>query len=186
LPRPYEGQHAFTFLYRDDEVPPPTVVTNLQDYIDPDVGPVFFAAVFEGDFQGFAHIAADDAGALGDLIAGPLWNAGIRSHHVAEGRVYRGPIGPMGPTRSTPRFLAICRVSVNQPPLQVMRNIAVSFNEELPFVGASTVIAGFHLLVELGDDDGQALSEHVASLRGIDGVRGVEVAVTDTGPTQGA
>lgn len=186
MPGLYEGQHAFTFLYQDDEVPPATVVANLQNYIDPNVGPVFFAAVFEGDFQGFAHIAADDPGALGDLIAGPLWDAGIHSHHVAEGRVYVGPPGPMGPTRLTPRFLAICRVSVNQPPIQVMRNIAVSFNEDIPFVGASTVIADFHLLVELGDDDRQALQEHVASLRGIDGVRGVEVAVTDTGSTQAA
>jgi hypothetical protein len=57
----------------------------------------------------------------------------------------------MGPTRNTPSFIAICRVTVNQRPLLVMGNIASFFGDELdaygqsqsPFIGASTVIADF-------------------------------------------
>ena len=186
MPELYGGIHAFAFLYQGDEVSPETVVARLQDYVDPNAGPVFFAGLFEGDFRGFVHFAADDPGALGDFIDGPLWDAGIRSHHVGEAKVYGGLRGPKGPTRRTPRFIAICRIFVNRPPIQVMRNIAVSFNEDLPFVGAATVIAGFHLLVELGDDDRQALNVHLASLSEIEGVRDVEAAVTETGPDQAA
>jgi hypothetical protein len=183
LPELYGGTHAFAFLYQDDEVPPETVVARLQDYVAPN-GPVFFAGLLEGHFSGFVHFAADNLDALGDFIDGPLWDAGIHSHYVAEGKVYRGLPGPMGPTRQTPRFIAICRVFVNRPPIQVMRNIAVSFNENLPFVGASTVISSFHLLVELGDDDRPTLNQQVASLSEIEGVRDVEAAVSDTGPEQ--
>jgi hypothetical protein len=195
LPGKFEGVHAFIFLYEEDEIPPTTVVANLQQYIDREVGPVYFASLFEGDFQGFAHIAEDDARALGNLIDGPLWDAGIHSHHAAEGQWYvNAQNQAMAPTRLTPRFIAICRVKVNQRPTLVMRNIATFFGDELdadgesqsPFIGASTVIAGFHLLLELGDDDRDVLNRHVQSLGGIDGVDGVEAAVADTGATQAA
>jgi hypothetical protein len=154
---------------------------------------VFFAGTFDGDFQGFAHIADDDTQAVGDLIAGSLWEAGVRSHYVTEAKYHKNQQGQaMGPTRYSPRFLAIARVYVSQPPTQVMENVARSFGDRLDqygeslsaFFGASTVIGGFHLLVELGDDDRQELDRHVESLRGVDGVGRVEVAVTDTGPTQ--
>lgn len=195
MPEKYEGVHAFLFLYQEDEIPPAAVVENLRPSIDRDAGPVFFAGAFEGDFQGFAHIAQDDTQAVGDLIAGRLWEAGVRSHYVTEGKYHKNQQArPMGPMRNSPRFLAIARVYVNQPPTQVMGNVAGYFGDELdeygqslsPFIGASTVIGGFHLLVELGDDDRQELDRHVESLRGIDGVGRVEVAVTDTGPTQAA
>lgn len=195
MPEEYEGVHAFLFLYQEDEIPPPAVVENLRPSINRDAGPVFFAGTFEGDFQGFAHIAHDDTQAVGDLIAGPLWEAGVRSHYVTEGKYHKNQQSqPMGPTRNSPRFLAIARVYVNQPPMQVMGNVAGFFGDRLdeygqslsPFIGASTVIGGFHLLVELGDDDRQELDRNVESLRGVDGVGRVEVAVTDTGPTQAA
>ena len=195
MPEKYEGVHAFLFLYQEDQIPPAAVVENLRPSIDRDAGPVFFAGTFEGDFQGFAHIAHDDTQALADLIAGPLWEAGVRSHYVTEGKYHKNQLSqPMGPTRNSPRFLAIARVYVTKPPTQVMANVAGFFGDRLdeygqslsPFIGASTVIGGFHLLVELGDDDRQELDRHVESLRGIDGVGRVEVAVTDTGPTQAA
>jgi hypothetical protein len=195
LPEKYSGVHAFLFLFEGDEIPPAALVDNLRPSIRRDAGPVFFAATFEGDFQGFAHIAHDDTQAVGDLIDGQLWDAGVRSHYVTEGKYHVNRHSqPMGPTRNSPRFLAIARVYVNQRPTQVMGNIAAFFGDELdeygqslsPFIGASTVIGGFHLLVELGDDDRQALDRHVESLRGADGVSRVEVAVTDTGPTQAA
>lgn len=191
----YGGVHAFLFLFEGDEVPPSTVVENLRPSIDRDAGPVFFASAFEGDFQGFAHIADDDTQAIAELIEGPLWDAGVRSHYVTEGKYHvNQQAQPMGPTRNSPRFLAMARVYVDQRPTLVMGNIAAFFGDELdeygqslsPFIGASTVIGGFHLLVELGDDDRQALDRHVESLRGIDGVGRVEVAVTDTGPAQAA
>jgi hypothetical protein len=190
----YAGVHAFFFLHEEDEISPETVIANLQQYIDRQVGPVFFAARFEGSFQGFAHVAADDARALGNFIDG-LWDAGIHSHKATEGKFHvNAQDQPMGPTRNSPRFLAICRVTVNQRPTRVMRNIATFFGDELdpngqslsPFIGASTMIADFHLLVELGDDDREALSGHVQSLSGIDGVDGVEAAVTDTEAMQAA
>lgn len=195
LPGPYEGVHVFIFLYEQDETPPAAVVENLQRYIDRGVGPVYFASVFEGDFQGFAHIAQDDARAVGNFIDIQLWNAGIRSDKVAEGQWHTNQQQqPMGPTRNTPRFIAMARVYVNQQPTVVMGNIAAHFGDELDedgqslssFLGASTVIGGFHLLVELGDDDREALSRHVEELRGIDGVGRVEVAVADRGATQAA
>jgi hypothetical protein len=195
LPEKYEGVHAFLFLDEGDETPPAAVVENLRPLVNRDTGPVFFAGTFEGQFQGFAHIAHDDTQTLADLIAGQLWEAGVRSHYVTEGKYHKNQQAqPMGPTRNSPRFLAIARVYVNQPPTQVMGNVADFFGDELdeygqslsPFIGASTVIGGFHLLVELGDDDRQELDRHVESLRGVDGVGRVEVAVTDTGPTQAA
>jgi len=195
LAEKYQGVHAFLFLFEGDEVPPSTVVENLRPSIDRDTGPVFFAGTFEGDFQGFAHIAGDDTQAIADLIDGVLWDAGVRSDKATEGTYHVNPQSqPMGPTRNSPRFLAMARVHVNKPPTQVMENVARSFGDELdeygqslsPFIGASTVIGGFHLLVELGDDDRRALDRHVESLRGIDGVGRVDVAVTDTGTAQAA
>jgi hypothetical protein len=195
LPGKYEGVHAFLFLYQEDETPPAAVIENLRLSINRDAGPVFFAGTFEGDFQGFAHIADDNTQAVGDLIAGRLWEAGVRSHYVTEAKYHKNQQGQaMGPTRYSPRFLAIARVYVSQPPTQVMENVARSFGDRLDqygeslsaFIGASTVIGGFHLLVELGDDDRQELDRHVESLRGVDGVGRVEVAVTDMGPTQAA
>jgi hypothetical protein len=195
LAEKYRGVHAFLFLFEGDEVPPSTVVENLRPFIDRDAGPVFFAGTFEGDFQGFAHIAGDNTRAIADLIDGRLWDAGVRSDYATEGQYHVNHQGhAMGPTRNSPRFLAMARVHVNKQPKQAMQDIADSFGDELdeygqslsPFIGASTVIGGFHLLVELGDDDRRALDRHVESLRGIDGVGRVEVAVTDTGPAQAA
>ena len=194
LPRPYEGVHVFIFLYEQDETPR-AVVENLQQYIDREVGPVYFASTFEGDFQGFAHIAQDDVRAVGNFIDGPLWDAGMRSDKATEGQFHiNQQQQPMGPTRNTPRFIAMARVYVDQRPTVVMGIIAAYFGDELDedgqslssFLGASTVIGGFHLLVELGDDDREALSRHVEELREIDGVGRVEVAVADRGATQAA
>jgi hypothetical protein len=202
MPGPYTGQHAFVFLSEEGDMPLATVIDNLQAYVDsvrqPQVGPVFFASLFEGPFRGFAHIAQDDAPALADFINGPLWDAGItgtRGTYVAEGRwheaLYYGP-RPKGPWRKRHEFLAACQVYVNQPPLQVMRNIATAFedpnrppeDQDIPFVGGSTVFADFHLLIELGDHDREALDGHVASLRAVDGVVRVEVGFTEAVPTQ--
>jgi hypothetical protein len=193
LPGKYDGVHAFAFLYEKDEVPPATVIANLRQYIDPEVGPVYSAFLFEGAFQGVAHVAEDDPRALGSLIDGPLWDAGIHSDYAAEGQWHvNAQNQPKGPMRLTPRFIAMCRVTVNRRPTQVMRNIAGFFGDEVdadgeslsPFIAASTVIAGFHLLIELGDDDREALRRHVQSLSGVDGVAGVEAAVADTQATQ--
>ena len=196
MPAKYDSDiHAFLFLFEGDETPPAVVVDRLRPSIDRDAGPVFFAATFEGDFQGFAHIAERDTKALADLIDGRLWDAGVRSHHATEGKYHVNQQGQaMGPTRNSPRFLAIARVYVNQRPTEVMGNIADSFGDRLDaygqslsaFIGSSTVIGSFHLLVELGDDDRQALDQHVESLRGVAGVGRIEVAVTDTGPGQAA
>lgn len=200
---PYSGLHAFIFLFEEEGATPlATVIDRLQPFVDdalnPQVGPVFFASLFEGAFPGFAHIAKEDSLELADFVNGPLWDAGItgtRATYVAEGRwheaLYHGP-RPKGPWRKRYEFLAACQVYVNQRPMQVMRNIAATFedpnrpleDQDIPFVGGSTVFADFQLLVELGDHDREALDGHVASLRAVDGVDRVEVGFTEAVPTQ--
>lgn len=64
-----------------------------------------------------------------------------------------------------------------------MGNIAAVFDAQDPFVGASTVIGDFDLLVELGGDDRQALIQSAASLRDVAGVARIEVAFADTRTT---
>jgi len=198
LPGPYEGVHVHAFLYAEDKFPLESAIENLQRLINRENGPVFFAGPFEGAFQGFAHVAADDVPAVGELFDGLLWDAGIRSDSAVEAQTHVNDVatamGPRRPTRSRPIFVALCRVYVNQRPTLVMQNIAASFGDDVdeygesrsPFIGASTVIARFHLLVQLGDDDREALDRHIGSLRGIDGVDRIEVAVSEEGPTQAA
>lgn len=195
MPGPYDGVHAFAFLFAEDKVPLESVIENLRRRIDRGNGPVFFAGPCEGAFQGFVHFAADNVPALGELIDGPLWEDGIRTDHAVEAQTHKNGAGVlMGPTRNSPRFVAFCRVHVNQRPTQVLQSIAAGFGDEVdqygeslsPFIGGSTVIARFHLLVQLGDDDREALDQHIGSLRAVEGVDRVEVAVSDRGPAQTA
>jgi hypothetical protein len=192
LPGPYEGVHVFAFLSEEDEFPLESAIGNLQRSVDRERGPVFFAGLCEGAFQGFAHVAADDVPAVGELVDELLWEAGIRSDYAVEAQTHVNISGtPMGPRRRSPRFVALCRVYVNQRPTLVMQNIAAGFGDDVdkygesltPFVGASTVIARFHLLVQLGDEDREALDRHIGSLREIDGIDRLEVAVFEEGPT---
>jgi hypothetical protein len=190
LSDPYGGQHAFVFLGREDDIS--SIIAELQRSgdIDPASGPVYFISAFEGAFAGFAHIAQDDVPALADYLHGRLWDAGI--HHgegAVEGRWHerRDPRPtPKGPTRGLYAFIALCRIFVSQSPFQVMERIAESFGDsDPPFVGASTVIGGFHLLIELGDDDREALNGHVASLNSVPGVERVEAGFAAPGTAPG-
>jgi hypothetical protein len=193
LPGPYVGVHAHAFLFSEDKIPVASTIENLQRLrlIDRESGPVFYAGLCEGAFQGFVHVAADDVPAVGELVDGPLWDAGIRSDYAVESQTHvNNSLIPMGPRRRSPRFVALCRVYVNQRPTLVMQNIAAGFGDDVdedgesrsPFVGASTVIARFHLLVQLGDEDREALDRDIGLLRDIDGVDRLEVAVFDEGP----
>jgi hypothetical protein len=192
LPGPYEGVHTFAFLFAEDKFPVASAIENLRQFLDRENGPVFFAGSCEGAFRGFVHVAADDVPALGELIDGRLWDAGIRSDYAVESKTHvNNAAVPMGPTRNSPRFVTFCRVYVNQRPTLVLQNIAAGFGDEVdeygesrsPFIGGSTVIARFHLLVQLGDDDREALDRHVESLRGIDGVDRIEAALSEGGAT---
>ena len=193
MPGPYEGVHAFAFLVAEDEFSLESVIGNLRRQIDRENGPVFFAGPCEGAFQGFVHVAADDVPAVGELVDGLLWDAGIRTDYAVESQTHKNdaPV-PMGPRRTSPRFNALCRVHANQRPTQVLQNIADRFGDAVdesghsrsPFVGGSTVIARFHLLVQLGADDREALDRYVEVLGAIDGVDRVEVAVSEEGPKQ--
>lgn len=191
MPGPYEGVHAHAFLFSEDKIPVESTIENLQRLIDRENGPVFYAGLCEGAFQGFVHVAADDVPAVGELVDGPLWDAGIRSDYAVESQTHvNNSLRPMGPRRRSPRFVALCRVYVNQRPTLVMQNIAAGFGDDVdedgesrsPFVGASTVIARFHLLVQLRDEDREALDRDIGLLRDIDGVDRLEVAVFDEGP----
>jgi hypothetical protein len=182
VPGPYEGTHGFVFLYEDDLTDPREVVEELREHLDPDKGPVFFAASFEGDFAGFAHFAADDLEGLVDFTGSTLFDAGVRSDYVTEGAVYvSSQSKPMGPKRKSPRYCAICRIRTDDKPKTVLQEIAKAFAEERPFVGAARVIGGFQLLVELGANELETLHEAVERLRELRGVGAVQVGTTDIG-----
>jgi hypothetical protein len=161
-----------------------SIITELRRTgdIDPAIGPVYFISAFEG----FAHIAQDDAPGLADYIHGRLWDAGIHhGEYAVEGRWHLSggsPPAPRGPTRGLYDYIALCRIFANQPPVQVMRSIAESLGDpDPPFVGASTVIGSFHLLVELGGDEREALNGYVAALNDVPGVERVEVGFAASG-----
>ena len=71
MPGPYEGVHAHAFLFSEDKIPVESTIENLQRLIDRENGPVFYAGLCEGAFQGFVHVAADDVPAVGELVDGP-------------------------------------------------------------------------------------------------------------------
>jgi hypothetical protein len=195
LPGPYDGVHVFGFLFAEDGFPLESVIQKLQRFIDREKGPVFFAGTCKGAFQGFVHVAADDVRGIGKLTDGLLWDAGIRTDYAVESQTHENnAVGPKGPRRKSPGFNALCRVHANQRPTQVLQNIADRFGDAVddygesstPFIGGSTVIGRFHLLVQLGADDRKELDRHVELLGAVDGVDRIDVAVSEEGPKQAA
>ena len=150
---------------------------------------MYFISPFEGAFESFAHIAQDNVPELADYIHGRLWDAGIRhGEYVVEGRWHLSgspppePPKPKGPTRKLYDYIALCQIFASQPPVQVMESIAESLGDnDPPLTGASTVIGGFHLLVELGGDDREALNGYVAALSDVPGVERVEAGFAAPG-----
>ncbi len=181
MPGPYEGVHGFVFLHAGGDTPPAEVIENLLEHVDRKNGPVFFARLFEGDFEGFVHLAGDGLLGLVDFIGSELFDAGVHSDVATEGSAYYDGLIPMGPKRKSPRYCAICRVHTTDKPKRVLDAIAEEFHKSEPFVGASRVIGGFPLLVELGSDDEGTLSEAIERLRNVSGVGDVLVGRTDTG-----
>jgi hypothetical protein len=183
MPAPYEGVHGFVFLQDTDPMDPAEVIRVLLEDLDRERGPVFFASLFEGDFAGFAHFAADDIQELANYTGTRLFDAGVRSDFSTEGSVYvKGGSTMLGPKRQSPRFCGICRVPTSEKPRAVLAAIAKAFDESDPFVGASQVIGRFPLLVELGSDDEEELGEAIERLRGVSGVEdGMWVGTADTG-----
>lgn len=181
----YDGIHTFLFVSCDDD-PDARIaeIVKRKGPVDPDNGPLHFASVLEpgGDFCGFAHLSRPTPEEMGVLIAEDLWDAGIRSDYETEGVVHTNSSGvAMGPKRRSPRFCAICRIRVQDRPLQVLRAIAARWNEDDPFIGGSQLLRRSRLLVELGDEDRGALDRHIAILRDFPGVVELKVGVADTG-----
>ena len=182
MPGPYQGVHAFVFLYEGDNPDPATVIEQLQPDLDPEHGPVFFASLFEGDFQGFAHFAADDLEGLVDYTGSFLFDAGIRSDYATEGSVYKNSQGQRrGPKRRSPRYCAICRIRCERRPRVVLEDIAKEFNDNRPFMGAARVIGAFQLLVELGSNFEDKLDLAITRLGSVAGVDEMLLAKADTG-----
>lgn len=92
----YEKEHFFAFLSQG-EVSLPTVIANLQQHVDPRVGPIYLISTTEGDFPGFAHIALDDTLAMAAFIDTTLWDAGLRGTFATEGQWYEFPPPPPTP-----------------------------------------------------------------------------------------
>lgn len=180
---PYDGVHGFLFLYPDDPTSAAEVIGAIQEYIDKEHGPVFFASEFEGDFSGFVHFSADDLEGLVDFMGDELFDAGVRSDPSTEGSVLTNSLlgHPMGPKRQSPRFCGICRVRTTRKPAAVLAAIAREFDESEPLMGASRVIGTFPLVVELGSDDEEVLGAAIERLRGVSGVAdSTQVGMTDT------
>ena len=173
MTRPYEGVHEF-LLIRWNQDPQARIEAILRRWEpDRESGPLFSAAVLAegGDFGGFAHFGRDTSEELGELNA-ELWNEGIRSDYDTEGKVYKDSSGqPLGPRRHSPTFGALCRFVVDQQPLDVLGRIGDHWEGKVPFVGASQLLRRSRLLVQLGDEDKDALlGSHVPELRQLPGV----------------
>jgi hypothetical protein len=177
--------HGFLFLHAEETPPPAEVIERLRPHVDKKKGPVFFASLFDGEeFQGFVHFAADGLLGLVDFTGDELFEAGVHSDYAIEGSVYYNGLIPMGPKRKSPRYCAICSVDTTEKPKLVLDAIAEEFGGDEPLVGASRVIGGFPLLVELGSDDEGILTEAIERLRNVAGVGEVAVGTTDTGPAE--
>ena len=181
MPGKYEGKHMFLFLHANDARPPAEVIAELQKQVNHDEGPLFFASLFEGEFAGFAHYAADHLSGLVDFIGTTLLELGVRSDLSTEGVVHKAGAQPMGPKRQSPRFCGLCRVRTTDTPRDVMEAIGQAFGNEEPFVGASLVIGRFPMLVELGSDDMDELTDAIERLRGVPGIDDIRVGTADTG-----
>src|SRR5438552_8790124 len=162
---PYEGVHAFIFIR---EVDPGdgirAIVARLEDQglVNKDAGPVFFASDFAGAFKGFVHAGADDLTALLDLLAGQLWDAGVHCEPALEGTVSGADTAqPLGPKRRSPPYCALVRIDLRRDtsvdPLEVLSRL----RDVSLFQGASIVFGDFDILLELGADDYDSLTEAV-------------------------
>ena len=188
MPGPYEGVHGFVFLHEEEGDPDPgRVVERLREELDPDNGPVFFASLFDGDFAGFGHFAADDTEQLVDFIESVLFEEGVRSDYATEGAVHESNGQKRGPKRRSPRYCAICRIrcALGSRPKAVLNRISEEFNDRRPFMGGARVIGRFQLLVELGSNFEDKLDLAIERVGAVDGVDTMEWAKTDTGDDDG-
>lgn len=167
----YRGVHAFVFLPLEPDPAPVIEQINGRWKTAPD-GPVVFGGLFEkegSDFGGIVHLAAGTGDELGELLDRDLWELGVRSDTEAEGRVYRdGGNRTRGPRRGSPAFNALCRIRVARArPGDVLQRVGDRWDGKPPFIGGSQLFRRSQLLVQLGDEDREALMGHVAELRAI-------------------
>jgi len=165
---PYEGVHAFLFIR---EVDPGDsirkIVARLQDggLVNKETGPVFFASDFVGAFKGFVHAGADDLTALLDLLARALWDAGVHCEPALEGTVSGTtsglPLPPLGPKRQSPPYCALVRIDLRRDPSVDPLEVLNRLRDVSLFQGASIVFGDFDILLELGADDYDSLTEAV-------------------------
>lgn len=185
----YTGLHAFVFL---DRTPEGTrnrdVVLSLRS-LEPDEttsGRVIFASEFVGAYHGFAHVRVDDDDGEGlkrleHFIAGPLWEAGVRSNFATESGVATTTDGKKGAKRGSPGIIGLVRIKLKRSRAEEAWTQLVALIEERPetFVGASTVNGDFDVLLQLGGETLEDVQNAALELASVSGIVRSETALTD-------
>lgn len=185
----YTALHAFAFV---DHVPHDLNVADVVDELrdaEFEHGQVLFASVFVGAFVAVVHLRTEgDLPGLQRFIFHELHRRGLRCEHAVEGAVYtRGaPPQPMGPKRGSPPYCALVRVRAAGDPKAVMSEIGRRFRSSDPFRGASIIFGTADILVELGGDSLDAVSQPVLDVvRGTPGILHTDVSFAFTDPWRG-
>ena len=137
---------------------------------------VKFVAQFVGSFTEYTRLelpALDDAQRL---IAGPLWDAGVRSHASTELK-----FGIMGPKRGSPPYCALVRLRAGKDPFELLDDLDAKFgpllDTETYWYGAAVVTGDFDLLVDLGRQSLEELEDSViGDLRSVPGIASTETS----------
>jgi len=162
---PYEGVHAFLFIREvdpGDSIRAIVARLNERGLVNKDEGPVFFASDFVGAFKGFVHAGADDLTALLNLLAGALWDAGVHCEPTLEGTVSGTDVAlPLGPKRQSPPYCALVRIDLRRDPSVDPLVVLSRLRDVSLFQGASVVFGDFDILLELGAEDYDSLTEAV-------------------------
>jgi hypothetical protein len=137
--------------------------------------PSGFVGQFVGSYAAFARLEVSSFEELQGLIAGDLWEAGVRSEwstNVASSRLAL-------PKRGSPDYCALVRIRT-QNPFSLLESLDNKFEELIGddyWYGAAVVNGKYDLLVDLGRPSFEELkSALVDDLRGVDGVASSEAS----------
>jgi hypothetical protein len=137
--------------------------------------PVKFTAHFVGSFVLYTRLETATLGDAQDFIAGPLWEAGVRSQASTEIKVS----SILGPKRGSPPYCALVRVRAAGDPLELLDALDDAFQGKDPDTygyGAAVVSGrGFDLLVDLGRPSFEELTQAIIQdLRTVEGIAGTD------------
>jgi len=137
---------------------------------------VKFVAHFIGSFLVYTRVETPSLGDAQTFIAGPLWEAGVRSQASTEIKVSR----IMGPKRASPPYCALVRVRAAGSPFDLLdaldETFKSKFNENTYWYGAAVVSGrGFDVLVDLGRPSFEELWKAIVDdLLTVEGIAGTD------------